>query len=443
MNSILMSYFRCSSLLFYCLVLFVTASASAPLAQLTIEITRGKDEPAPIAVVPFAVEGEIGEVIDMAQIITSDLNRTGRFTFLNRKNMLSLPKFGSNIIFREWRQLRMDFLIVGLMLPAGENRIELRFSLYNVLREREVLSAKVRGSADQLRLLAHRASDQLHEALTGIPGPFATRIAYTAFRKVDGKDSYVLLVADSDGANEQPVYTSDESILSPDWAPDGKHLAYVTFEHSWPVAYQHNLQTGERWPIMGKPEYSSAPAWSPDGERIALVLSRHRNIDIYMVERTKNRLVRLTRHFGIDTEPRWLPNGSELVFTSDRGGTPQIYKISIRGGAPVRMSFEGEYNARPVPLPDGEAMLVVNGNRNRYNIALQPFGGNLRLLTGTELDESPTVAPNGDMLMYATNHNGRGILIVVSIDSGSAVRLKPHEGEIASPAWSDYIDSDD
>jgi TolB protein len=422
-----------------CLALLVVAVPSH--AVLTIEIDRGYDNPKRIAVVPFARSGALDGVDDVAEIIAFNLARTGQFAPLGRDNMLSLPSRPEEVYFRDWRILGMEYLVIGSQQRDQNGELSVRFSLYDVLNERMLVGERLVAPMNASRDIAHLISDIIYEDLTGVPGAFSTRIAYVLARNRGRSDAqWQLQVADVDGARARTLVTSREPILSVSWSSDGRYLAYVSFEEGRPMIFMHEIATGERTVLSDHAGLNGAPAFSPDDRRIAFVLSRDGNPEIYVMDLRTRELQRITRHPAIDTEPSWTPDGRSIVFTSDRGGRPQIYRVNIQSGVTDRLSFVGDYNARPRMLPDGRHMVFVHRQDGRYLIGLQDLERDrVMALTETDGDESPSVAPNGTMLIYATQDRGRGILAVVSIDGRVKYRLPAADGDVREPSWSPFL----
>lgn len=410
-------------------------------AELTIEITSGIDNPTVIAVSPIELtEGVLAE--DIGAIISADLQRSGLFNPIPRENMLSFPRVQGEVYYRDWRILGAQYLAFGNAERLSDGRIKVSFGLAEVLGEKIVLSQVVHGKDSGLRDIAHYISDRIYEAITGVRGVFSTRIAYvTQGRSRDGRLIYRLLVADADGARERLMLESTEPLMSPGWSPDGKELVYVSFETGRPAIFRQRLADASRQQITNFKGLNGAPAWSPDGRRLAMVLSKDGNPEIYLYEFASQRFTRLTHHnFAIDTEPNWTPDGKSIIFTSDRGGAPQIYKVDIASGALERLTFRGSYNARPRLAPDGRTLVMVHRDNGQFHIASQDLiSKDFRILTGTYLDESPTVAPNGAMLLYATKRGGKGLLAAVSIDAGVKFFLPSREGDVREPAWSPFL----
>ncbi len=415
------------------------ASALTARAQLVIEITQGMDDPTAIAVVPFATEGTGLSPEDVAQIVADDLARSGQFAPVGRDNMLSYPSSGDEVFFRDWRAINTEYVLIGRVTPGEQLRVD--YELFDVNRERRVLSGSQTDSQGEARMLAHRVSDAVYEHLTGIPGAFATRLLYVSVeRNPRGKDYYRLTLSDADGARPIVLLESREPIMAPSWSPDGREIAYVSFETDRPAIFRQELRTGAREQLTNFRGLNSSPAWSPDGNTLAMVLSKDGSPDIYLMDVASRSLTRITRHYAIDTEPTWMPDGNSILFTSDRGGRPQIYRYHLQTGITDRVTFEGNYNARARIAQDGRNMVLVHQRDGQYHIAIHDLvTERLQVLTSTDLDESPSIAPNGSMVLYATKSGGRGILSAVSVDGGVKFNLPARTGDVREPAWSPYL----
>ncbi len=415
--------------------------APPAFAELAIEITRGVDKPTNIAVVPMTLRGGGTLSEDIGNIVSADLDRSGLFRTMSKINMLSYPAAAKEVYFRDWRIVGMEYVVVGDVVRDFDGRLKVTFSLLEVNGERSLFTRMVQGSERELRDIAHFISDTVYEAITGIPGAFSTRLAYvTATQAANRQITYRLMISDADGARERLMLESREPLMSPAWSPDGQELVYVSFETRRPAIFRQRLVDAHREQLTNFRGLNGAPSWSPDGRRLALVLSKDGNPEIYLFDLVTRAFTRLTNHFAIDTEPSWTPDGRALVFTSDRGGAPQIYRLTIGTGAVERLTFEGSYNSRGQVAPDGRTMVMVHRRDGRYHIATQDIvSGRMRILTETALDESPTVAPNGAMLIYATKQGSKGVLAAVSLDSRVRYILPSRQGDVREPAWSPLL----
>ena len=405
---------------------------------LTIEITKGADGGIPIAVVPFKWQGQSALPVEVGDIIAADLYRSGQFNPLPVDDFLSRPSDESEVKYKDWRLIKAVNLVVGRVTQMGTDRYAVRFQLFDVFRERQLAAFLWKVTGSDLRKIAHQISDKVYEALTGRPGAFDSRIAYVTLLRTASKGSeYQLMVADADGYNPKQILRSSDPILSPAWAADGAWLAYVSFEDGRSKIFVQNLNTGARKKLAEFPGINGAPAWSPDGKHMAMTLSRDGNPEIYVMHIASGSLRRLTNHSSIDTEAAWSPDGRHLVFTSDRAGRPQIYRISAAGGRAERLTFEGKENARASYDQAGKHLTLVtnHGNGDQIGVFSLPTGS-LEILTDGRLDESPTFAPNGAMILYAAQRGGSGLLSAVSADGRVRQVLRSESGTVREPAWS-------
>jgi TolB protein len=410
--------------------------ACAVQAQLSIEITGAGAQRIPIALVPFAGENALPPGI--SGIVRADLERSGFFRGLELPPIVPEPTEATSINYAEWRSRLADALLVGSVQPRPDGRFEVRFRLYDVVKQQPLGGIAYTAGKDQLRATAHRISDFVYEKLTGEKGVFSTRIAYVVKRG----NRYELQISDYDGAGAETALASFEPIISPVWSPDGKRLAYVSFENRKPVVYVHSLIDGKRRVIANFKGSNSAPAWTPDGSRLAVVLSREGGSQMFMINADGSGLRRLATSTGIDTEPRFSPDGQWIYFTSDRGGTPQIYRMPAGGGEPQRISFEGSYNVTPRISPDGKTIAFITRNAvGKFQVALLDLSNRqVQILTDSDRDESPSFAPNGRMILLATVINERGVLSAVSADGRVKQRLSTAAGDVREPAWGPFIE---
>lgn len=417
--------------------------AGAVQAADPLIISGGNDRAIPIAVVPFGWQGGTVLPENLAEIIGNDLRNSGTFEPIPAQNMISLPTQASEVIFRDWKALGAQFVLVGSIVPTGAG-LQVQFALFNVATEQQVMSGNVSGSVEQLRDMAHYVSNQGFEKLTGIKGAFATRLLFvTAERFSVDNTRYALQRSDYDGARTVTLLQSREPILSPSFAPDGKRIAYVSFEQKRPRIFIQYIDTGRREQITNFEGLNGAPAWSPDGSKLAFVLSKDGNPEIYVMTLATRQLQRVTNHFGIDTEPFWGKDGQTIYFTSDRAGKPQIYKLNIASNAVARVTFIGNYNANPKLSADEKTLIMVHRQEgfSVFRVAAQDLTrGTVKILTNSSLDESATVAPNGTMVIYATSQQGRGVLMLASINGRVKIPLPvAAQGEIREPSWSPFL----
>jgi TolB protein len=409
-------------------------------AALTIEITQGVDSALPIAVVPFDTAKLSSKLpVDLAAIVASDLNRSGVLKSMERAELPATPHYSNQVQYQRWRNAGQDYLVVGRVLEESPGVYDIEFQLLDVLKKKQLLGRSMQARKRNLRSRAHQISDFIYEQITGTRGAFNTRIAFIRAQKKDAARNYVLQVADTDGFNAQNVLESDEPIMSPSWSPDGKSLAYVSFENRRPESYIQHLATARRSKVAGFSGLNGAPSWSPDGKFLALVLSKDGSPDIYTLNTATKRLKRLTKHRAIDTEPVWTQDGRSIIFTSDRSGAPQLYLVNVAGGKPKRLTFEGRYNTAAALSPDGKFIAMVHGARGQYKIAqLERETGNLTVLTDSSLDESPSFSPNGKMVLYASTRGDNGFLFAVSIDGRAKHKLSDQAGDIREPVWGPF-----
>jgi len=414
------------------------AASPATQAGLEITVTGGETAARPIAVVPFEQPADTGP--NLAEIIAADLARSGQFQPLAPVDMLEKPTDATQVNFRNWRALAVDSVVVGQMRRTGA-KLSVRFQLLDVLRAQTLTGYEVEvPDARRLRPVAHQIADLIYEKLTGVPGYFNSQIAYVAATGQGRNKLFQIVVADADGVNPVTVATSREPLMSPSWSPDRRQLAYVGFERSRSAIYIHTLASGVLRRFVQEKGINGAPAWSPDGRQLAVTLSFERNPDIYVIDVASGARRQLTQHFAIDTEPAWSPDGRDIVFTSDRGGQPQIYVVnSNSGGEARRITFEGKQNLRARYAPDGKSIALVNVDETGYRIGVLDLASrDLRILSSGPLDESPSFAPNGAVVIYAAQGRQGAELATVTVDGRIRQRLS-QPGDVREPTWSSLI----
>jgi len=409
-------------------------------AELVIDV-QGVAQPTPVAIVPFGWQGDAADMpLDVAEVIVNDLRRSGRFAPIPESKMLQKPTNGADLDFQDWSFVGVEAVVVGSVVQEGVNAYTLQFQLFDVFGRSQLVGYRMPASRGTMRGAAHRAADMIYEKLTGIKGVFGTKVAYvTAAQQGQGR-LYSLIVSDQDGENEHTIMESTDPIMSPAWSPDSRQLAYVSFEGNRSSIFVQTLRTGNRFQVSSKPGINGAPAFSPDGRKLVVTLGGvDGNLDIHVLDITSRQTRRLTTHRAIDTEGTWSPDGRYIYFTSDRSGGPQVYRVSANGGTPERVTFEGSYNARPRLSPDGSRLAMVHNDRGNYRIAVMDLERkNLLVLSEGRQDESPSFAPNSDILIYATRVGRNGVLETVSADGLIRQKMSEGRGDVREPVWSPF-----
>ena len=401
-------------------------------ADLVLEITESASKPVKIAILEKNSTSLVGQ--EIINVISNDLKRTGEFRVLGMDELLSIPINEDEVIQRDWLLLDVDSIIF-VEVQNEDNNLEIAYSIFDISYNETEDKRRVLGLPDSLRQSSHYVSDGIYKYFYGIEGISSTKLMYVT----RNSDTHKLIISDADGFNEQVLLKSNNSIISPAWSTDAKEIAYVSFENNRAQVFTQNLATGQRNLILSSKSSVSSPAWSPDNKDLAFTSTKDGNSEIYIINLKSRKITRLTENLAIDTEPAWSPEGKKIIFTSDRSGSPQIYEIDVRTKLKRRLTTEGNYNARASYL-DKDEIIFVHRSKTDFNIAKLDLGSrNLEVLTSTKNDESPCIAPNGNVIIYSTKEGNLSYLAGINISSKVSFKLPALYGELKEPAWSPFL----
>lgn len=420
----------------FTLALWLSCTAQAVIV---VTVNEGESRAQPIAIAQFLAEASDPE--DVASIVSNDLTLSGFFAPIDRQSIQDLgdPKPGEPINFATWQAAGADNLVIGRVVTRNGKRV-IEFELIDTVRQERLLAKRVPMPNGAERRAAHRVSDLIYEKLTGNRGYFRTQLAYVVAKRVGDEQLFSLNVSDIDGHGAKSILDSAEPILSPTWSPNGKSLAYVSFERDKPEVWEHNIYNNRRRVVAERPGINGAPAFSPDGRNLAVAMSYNGSLDIYILSLATGRLQRMTRDPGIDTEPTWSPDGNKIAFTSDRSGRQQVYELDLNSREVRRVTFTGKENARPRYSPDG-SQLVLEHFDDGYKIGVLDLDTtNLKVITSGGLDESPSFSPEGSVVVYARSSNDGTSLVITPVSGESGGFQIQSSGEsVREAAWSPYL----
>ena len=414
-------------------ILLILAFSNLLTSELILEITQGTEDPYRVAILKFEGDQKVSNDID--QIIRNNLMRSGEFNLFVNEDLLSLPNNETEVIFNDFRILDIDYLVIGKIAKDGIS-ISVVYEIFDINKGKKIRTSTVYGIPNKNRQLGHYVSDGIYEEITGMKGISSTKILYVTENK-----NFNLIVADADGSNEQILLKSNDPIISPAWSPDSKKVAYVSFETGLAKVFIQDIATGERELAIENSSQVSSPSWSPDGKFLSLTMYQDGNAEIYILNLKNKNLTRLTNHYSIDTESSWSSRGSKILFTSGRSGSPQLYELDLKrsNARPKRLTFEGNYNAKGSYLPNSEGIIFVHRSDSNFQIAMKYFDESfIRPLTDAQMDESPSISPNGNVIVYAITEKGMGLLSGVTL-SGVKFRLPAKKGAVREPAWSGFL----
>ena len=401
-------------------------------ADLVLEITESASKPIKIAILEKNNNSLAGQ--EIVEIVRNDLLRTGEFDVVANDELLSIPSNEDEVIQRDWLLLDVDS-IVFIDVQSEENNLDISYSIFDISYNDTEDKRRVLGLPDSLRQSSHYVSDGVYKFFYGIEGISSTKLMYVT----KTSNIHRLIISDADGFNEQVLLKSNSPIISPAWSSNAEQIAYVSFENNRAQVFTQNLASGQRELIISSKSSVSSPAWSPNNKQLAFASTKDGNSEIYVIDLKTKKINRLTENLAIDTEPAWSPDGKKIIFTSDRSGSPQIYEIDIRTKLKRRLTTTGNYNARASYLNKTE-IILVHRNQTDFNIAsLNLNSRELSVLTSTKNDESPCIAPNGNVIIYSTKDGSLSYLAGVNISSKVSFKLPALYGELKEPAWSPFI----
>ncbi len=427
-----------------CVCAFGLAVPKAAWAALEVDITQGVVQPMPLAVTDF----DVGETPDpqqigkqMAEVIRADLERSGLFRSLNPEAFVEQsPSVDVQPRFVDWRAIKAQALINGRVQILDDNRMQVEFRLWDVYAGQQMVGLQFAARTESWRRIAHKIADAVYERITGESGYFDTRIVFIAESGGRAKRVKRLAIMDQDGANLTYLTDGSYTVLTPRFSPTQQQITYMSYRGGVPRVYLFDIETGRQEAIQSGNRMTFAPRFSPDGKAVVYSQEQGGDSDVFLMDLRSHKRVQLTRSPAIDTSPSFSPDGKRIVFNSDRGGSPQLYVMNIDGSGVKRISFGSGSYMTPVWSPRGDLIAFTKQRAGKFHIGvMRPDGSGERILTTSYLDEGPTWAPNGRVLMFfRENPGGDPYLMQVDLTGKNLQRVKG-VGGASDPAWSPLL----
>lgn len=369
---------------------------------------------------PIAVQenttGDAGAGKEVATVASFDFTLAGPFKVLDPKSFLARPTEGLDFEIQKWKDVGA-FGVVKYRVTATE----IEFRLYEVSKGDKPTLTKTYSRKEATRAITHKWANEVVKHLTGEPGFFGSRIAFTA--KASGASK--ILAMDFDGANAGAISNNSSTNILPAWSPSGG-IAYTSFMRGNPDLYVTGGAGGRPTQLAKYRGMNTGASFSPDGSKIALTLSKDGNPEIYVINAKDGSIIkRVTDNRAIDTSPAWSPDGSQLAFVSDRNGGPQIFVTSANGGGATQVSFNGNYNTTPAWSPKKGKSIIAYTTRDGSNydiVTLDLQTKEMRRITQQMgNNEEPSFSPNGAAIAFA--RAGQGIFIANAEGTGTPVKV--------------------
>jgi TolB protein len=414
---------------------------AAAQAQMVIDINKASQQPVPIAVPDLNAAAPSTAGADIARVVTGDLQRSGLFrpldpnSFLERNLDVSVqPKF------EDWKTIGAQFLINGGAKVDADGKLHVPVRLWDVSQGQQLWSTEFTSTPENWRRVAHKIADAVYEKLTGEKGYFDTRIVFVAESGPKTKRVKHLTIMDQDGANPVFLTLGDATVMTPRYSPSSQDITYMSLTESTSNIYLFNIETGRQETLGHFPGMVFAPRFSPDGSKVAFSMEQRGNSDVYVMDLRTRQTTRLTTDPSIDTSPSFSPDGRQIVFNSDRDGNPELYIMNVDGSGVHRISYGGGRYTTPVWSPRGDYIAFTKQTGGDFHIGVMaPDGSGEKLLTSSFLDEGPTWAPNGRVLMFFRESPGSGPHLWTIDVSGRNEQQAPYPGQASDPAWSPLL----
>jgi TolB protein len=412
-------------------------------AQLVIDINKANPQPLPVAIPAFSAPATSTVGADIARVVTGDLQRSGLFRPLDPNSFIERNlDFNIQPRFSDWKTIGAQALINGKVDVDADGRLHVDFRLWDVASE----SALIQGvefttTPENWRRTAHKLADAVYEKLTGEKGYFDTRIVFVSESGPKTKRRKQLTIMDQDGANPSFLTSGNTTVMTPRFSSSSQEITYMTLTPNSSNIYLFNIETGRQETLGRFQGMVFAPRFSPDGSKVAFSMEQRGNSDIYVMDLRSRQTTRLTYDPSIDTSPSFSPDGKQIVFNSDRGGSPQLWVMNADGSGARQISFGGGRYTTPVWSPRGDYIAFTKQTGGDFHIGvMKPDGSDERLLTSAFLDEGPTWAPNGRVLMFFRETPGSGPhLWTVNVTGNLNLQEAPYPGQASDPAWSPLL----
>jgi TolB protein len=382
---------------------------------------------------------------DFVRILRHDLDLSGFFSIIPPKSYIEDPQNSGYDLgkfnFADWSPLNAEFLVKGAVTVSG-GQVSLEAMLFDVAQQRRMFGTRFNGGPGDVAQMARRFADSALKAVTGIKGPFDTRIAFVSTRGGRFKEVYI---ASPDGGGLYRVTDNPTINLFPKFARSAASVLYLSYKTGEPALYLFDVAARTEIRIGSPHGTVIGGALTPDGSRIVAAVENTGHTNLYLLDRSGEQIRQLTEGHAINVNPAVSADGRELAFTSDRSGAPQIYVMSLGGGPSRRVTYQGNYNTSPSFSPDGK-WIAYQSRTGGFNIFIIPAAGGqpTQLTQNAGSNQSPCWSPDGRYLLFSSTRSGHERLYLMQVNTQSQTgkvisALMEDEGNDSSPTWSWWL----